>query len=109
MIRVWWYALASALLPVSLALANGDHGQTFEHGHRWGGGGGFGMIFGIIVMIVVIAAIVGVIVLLVRWLTPARPQRGGSERTALGILEERFARGEIDAQEFQERRRTLEE
>ena len=60
-------------------------------------------------MIVVIAAIVGVIVLLVRWLTPARPQRGGSERTALGILEERFARGEIDAQEFQERRRTLEE
>ena len=109
MIRVWWYAFASALLSVSLALANGDHGQTFEHGHRWGGGGGFGMIFGIIVMIVVIAAIVGVVVLVVRWLAPRPMPRGGGKTTALDILEERFARGENDAQEFRERRRILEE
>ena len=107
MIRAWWYALASALLPLSLALANGDHGPRSDHPHMWGGGGGFGMIFGIIVMIVVIAAIVAVIVLLVRWLAPGPAQRTG--KSALDILEERFARGEIDAQEFQDRRRTLEE
>ena len=107
MIRAWWYALASAASPQSLALVNGDHGRSYDHPHAWGGGGGFGMIFGVVVMIVVIAAIVGVIVLVVRWLGPGPALR--TERTALDILEERFARGEIDAQEFQERRRTLEE
>ena len=35
--------------------------------------------------------------------TEAAPQRA----TALEILEERFARGEIDRQEFEERRRSL--
>ncbi|HZJ49641.1 MAG TPA: SHOCT domain-containing protein [Actinomycetota bacterium] len=33
---------------------------------------------------------------------------GGSERRALEILEERFARGEIDRDEFEERKRVLE-
>ena len=99
-----WLAGAAMTSIATQALANGDHGQrAFEHPHMWGGGG---MIFGAIVMILVVAAIIGLVVLTVRWFGGG-PARRGSGRTALDILEERFARGEIDAQEFQERRRTL--
>ncbi|MGI8708934.1 MAG: SHOCT domain-containing protein [Actinomycetota bacterium] len=35
--------------------------------------------------------------------------RSGSDRRAIEILEERFARDEIDRDEFEERRRALEE
>lgn len=69
----------------------------------------YGMIFGPIMMITVLVTVVVVTVLLVRWL-------GGSghtaphlppDRTPLDILKERFARGEIDKEEFEERRQTL--
>jgi putative membrane protein len=56
-----------------------------------------------------IALIVLVIVLLVVWITrrsgPTGRSGGGDD--ALRILEERFARGEIDREEFEGRRRTL--
>ena len=98
-----WLAGAALATFATQALANGEHGtRAFDHPHMWGGGG---MIFGGIAMILVVAAIIVLVVLAVRWLGPAR--RAGSGRTSLDILEERFARGEIDAQEFQERRRTL--
>jgi putative membrane protein len=62
-------------------------------------------------MIVFIAAIVAVVVLMFRWLGgshgSAPPPPPG--RTPLDILKERFARGEIDKEEFEERRRVLEE
>ena len=77
--------------------------------HMWDGGW-HGWIFGPIMMIVFIAVAVVVVVLLVRWL-------GGSGHGAVShappgkapfeILRERFARGEIDKQEFEERRRVL--
>lgn len=34
-------------------------------------------------------------------------REGRGDSSAVGILEERFARGEIDREEFEERRRTL--
>ena len=107
MTRHLLFALLGATAAVSQAWAGGDHGRMMDHPHMWGGGGGFGMFFGLIVMILVIAAIVGLIVLVVRWLAPAK--RSGAANTALDILKERFARGEIDAQEFADRRRVLEE
>jgi len=57
-----------------------------------------------------IALIVVVIVLLVLWVArrSGPPGGAGGDRgDALRILEERFARGEIDREEFEERRRTL--
>ncbi len=52
------------------------------------------------------------VILLVVWgvkaLSGSDDRRSG-ERRALQILEERFARGEIDRGEFEERRRALEE
>jgi putative membrane protein len=74
-------------------------------------GGGWWMFLGPLMMIVFIAAIVAAVVLMVRWL-------GGSHgaaplpppgRAPLDILKERFARGEIDKEEFEERRRVLDE
>jgi len=67
------------------------------------------MIFGPIFMILVLAAVIAVAVLLVRWLGgsgrgEASPPSG---RTALDILKERYARGEIDKEEYEERRRIL--
>ena len=71
---------------------------------------GFGMIFGPLFFVVVLALVIAVAVLLVRWL--AGPWQGASHpvppgRTPLDILRERFARGEIDKDEFEERRRVL--
>jgi putative membrane protein len=70
----------------------------------------YGMIFGPIMMITVLATVVVVVVLLVRWLggsghgaAPHSPPA----KTPLDILKERFARGEIDREEFEERRRVL--
>jgi len=80
-----------------------------SHMMGWSGGW-FGMIFGPIFMILVLALAIAVAVLLVRWLggasstaTPHQPPA----RTPLDILKERFARGEIDKEEFEDRRRTL--
>ncbi len=52
------------------------------------------------------------VVLLVRWL--GRPGHGGAlhsppGKTPLDNLKERFAKGEIDKEEFEERRRVLDE
>jgi len=74
--------------------------------YNWDGGWwGFGM--GLVWLLFLGLIVVGV-VLLVRYLwgaggTPSRPEGN----RALDILDERFARGEIDRQEYEERRRIL--
>jgi len=89
------------------ALADGPEGAGYAHHGMWGGGWG-GMFFGLIMMLLVIAAIVAVVVLVVRVLGGGGFGTGKpSGKTPTDILEERFARGEIDAAEFEERRRVL--
>lgn len=75
-------------------------------------GGWYGMFFGPLFMILTLVVVVGAIVFLVQWLggtwqglQPPRHLPPG--RTPLDILKERFARGEIDQKEFEERRRVL--
>lgn len=67
------------------------------------GMGGFGWLFMILFWVLVIIGIVA----LVRWL----PGGGGgaSGNRALEILKERYARGEIDEEEFRKRARDLRE
>jgi len=75
------------------------------------GAGWYGMIFGPVFMILVLAVVIAVAVLIVRWLGGpwygAPPHYPPPGRTPLDILKERFARGEIDKNEFEERRRVL--
>ncbi|MDH3233845.1 MAG: SHOCT domain-containing protein [Alphaproteobacteria bacterium] len=80
------------------------------HMHMWGGG--YGWFFGPIMMIAFIAVTVIVIVLIVRWLggtshASLHPAHGPLGKTPIDILKERYARGEIDKEEFEERRKVL--
>ena len=100
------------LLSPALAVAQEIPSHPYYGGHMWGNGMWGGGIFGPLMMIFYIVLLVGVIVIVVRWLSgsslggnlPAS-QAGGD---AMEILKKRFARGEIDKDEFDERRRTLE-
>ncbi len=85
-----------------------EQGGPYYGPHMWGGGSW--MIFGPMMMIVFIAAIVIVVVLVVRWLggsSQGRTPYPPSGKAPLDILKERFAKGEIDKEEFEERRRAL--
>ena len=102
--------LAAITLAGMEAMAQAQQGG-YEHGHGWHGswsGGWGGMIFGPFMMILFVAAVVFLVVVALRWLGAGHgPTRGPDGKAALDILEERFARGEIDRDEFEERRRTL--
>jgi len=82
--------------------------------HMWGDGWP-GMIFGPLMMVFWLVVVVGAVVLLVRWLGGGSaaggrgrgPGQGG--RSPLDILKERYARGEIDDEEYARRRRVLED
>ncbi len=104
-------ALFTALSVPWLVWADQVGEAGYGHGQMWGHGWG-GMIFGPLMMIVFIAVIVAVVVLMVRWLggvgaAGGGPAQGPKPKAALEILEERFARGEIDKDEFESRRQAL--
>jgi putative membrane protein len=81
--------------------------QTYgDHPHMGAGGWG-GMILGPIMMIVFIALIVGAVVLVVRWTGLGSSALAGGANKARNILDERFARGEIDKDDYEERKRVL--
>ncbi len=74
--------------------------------HDWGWGSGwmwlmplFGMAW--------FALMIVVIVLLVRWLGGGNGDRSASTRTARNILDERYARGEIDREEYKLRKNDI--
>ncbi len=76
-----------------------------------GFGGGLGMgLFGIVFMAAFwIAVIVGIVVL-IRWAvvsTRAGHQAGDPRNSTLDILRQRYARGEINREEFEEKRKAL--
>ena len=107
-----WTALLGALaaLGASPAAAQQGQGGYYGHGHMWDGGGWW-MFLGPLWMLVILGVLIAGIVLLVRWLGGG-PVVGGhgpaASSRALDILKERFARGEIDEEEFEKRRRLLE-
>ena len=107
---------ASASLPLipSAAWAQGPaDADRYGYGpHMWWGGGWHAMIFGPLLMIFLLAVAIAIALLLVRWLggpwhSAATLTPPPAARSALDILKERFARGEIDKNEYEERRRVL--
>lgn len=106
--KVWLSALPAGLSPAwfpfaAVAQDYGDRGPLWAHGWGWEWGH---MLFGSIMMVLFWGGLILVVVLAVRWLG-AGAGRAPGRKGSLEILEERFARGEIDKQEFEERRRLL--
>lgn len=102
--------LAAAAYLVAPDIAAAQQTQGLYYGpHMWGAGW-HEWFLGPIMMIFFLALTVAVIVLVVRWF--GGPGHGGPMhappgRTPLDILKERFAKGEIDKEEYEERRRVL--
>ena len=93
---------ATGAPPVAWAQDRGDWSWGM-HAMSWmWGAWGLGMMA---MMLVSWSLVIAGIVLGIRWLA-GQGQRSGSDR-ALDILRERYARGEIDKDEFEARRRDL--
>ena len=94
--------MAAVLFVPAPALGQGigNHGHFFD-----GGAMGFGlmMIIGPIFMLALIAGIAAVVFFVFRGMGGG----GSGNQRAIEILQERFARGEIDRDEFEERRQAL--
>ena len=69
----------------------------------FGGMGGWGMGFGGFFMLLIWALVIVGAVFFVRWFIDQ--SRGG--RTALQILQERYARGELQREEYEQKKRDL--
>jgi putative membrane protein len=65
---------------------------------------GWGMGFGMIIWLVILAAIIAGVV----WLVRSQPVGGGQRHSkGLDALEERYARGEIDRDEYLQKKRDI--
>lgn len=95
-------------LPLGGALA-----QRQGNDWMWHSSSGWGhMIFGGLMMILFWGAVIVSIIFLVRWLSGhlgSSHSPAPTQQTPLDILKERFARGEIDKDEYEERRKLLSE
>jgi putative membrane protein len=71
---------------------------------NWGYGMGWG--WSIIMMVFWIAVIVGII-FLIRWIALSTDRRHETEDSAMEILRNRYAKGEINKDEFEEKKKDL--
>ncbi len=98
-------AIITLLASLASAAAVRAQGRGPGWMHDWGTGWGWGgMWLGPLFMIVPLALLIALIVVLVRWLGGGSDDGGRRVRTAREILDERYARGEIDREEYQRRR-----
>lgn len=100
-------AIAGAIGSVGSAAWAEGPGRGAYYDHMMGDYGvGYGPgFFGVGMMILFWAIIIGAAVLIVRWLMDKDRTRGSS---ALDILKERLARGEVDPAEYEARKKALE-
>jgi len=99
------------LFPGDMALAQWRGYENCPLGPGMMGGWGMGW-FGMIFMVAFWVLIIVGLVVLIRWLFQASRGRSSVEQavaTALDILKERYARGELDREEYQQKKRDLEE
>jgi putative membrane protein len=75
-------------------------GYMGDYGHGWGGMG--------ISMILIWVVLIAAIVLLVKYAAGSGSWAGRDrEKSALDLLKERYARGEIEREEFEQKKRDL--
>lgn len=107
------FVMSLFIIPLFLEEALAQWGGGYGGRHmgpgmmgEWGMGGWFSMIF---MMIFWVLVIVGLL-LLIKWLlqtTKKRPDTMYGGSGAMDILKERYARGEIDKEEFEAKKKDL--
>ena len=76
--------------------------------NEWGNFSGWGMGFGFIFMLLFWGLAILGIVALIRWLiTQSSSNRSSRDKSPLEIVQERYARGEIDREEYEQKKRDL--
>ena len=105
-------SILMALAALPAAAQDAPPGWRYGPGMMGHGGWALMMFFGPLMMILFVAAVVVLVAFAFRWLGGHGLHGVGHAPTPLGkapidILKERFARGEIDKAEFEERRRVL--
>lgn len=74
-----------------------------------GSGMGWGAGFGGLYMILFWAVVIAVVVVLVKWIFGGSARTGmPSRKSALDVLKERYARGDIGREEFEQKKRDIE-
>ncbi len=95
--------IAALLGSVAPAMAQQDGPWRMHEWMGWGSGWG-GMFLGPLFMIMWLAILVAVIAMVLRWLPGGSPGANTPRPTPRDILDERYARGEIDREEYLRRR-----
>lgn len=76
---------------------------------HWGGYGWDGGWLGWVGMVIWWVLLVMLVLAAIRWLSERAGQSGGARgKSALEILQERYAKGEIEKKEYEEKRKALE-
>jgi len=96
--------LVFASMPAWAQVNEGRPGY-WHHGMDWGWGH---MVFGGLMMIAFWGGIIVLVVFAVRWLgRNSNDQTPPTNNSAIDILNERFAQGEIETEEFEDRKKRL--
>ena len=87
------------IAPMSFALAHGNSWQMMDWGHMGNGIGGF------IMFLIILLALIGVVVYFV--VNRDRLREEYLEDTALEIIKQRYAKGELTKQKYSEMKKDL--
>jgi len=114
MSRYSLFVSTNMLLCLAASNVAAQQGGNPDYGHHNWDGPWHGWFMGPLVMMLFLAVLVIAVVLLVRWFSSRGENHStgghmGAANSALDILKERFARGEIDKDEYEERRKTLQD
>ena len=105
------HGMISTFALLCIVLIETAQAQTAPgYQYMWGDWGWGHMIFGSLMMVLFWGGIIVAVVLLFRRVgggSTGAAAPPSSTKTALEILKERFARGDIDKEEFEERKRLL--
>lgn len=108
MIALWTTVFPGLLCSPGPAYAQWGPGPQYMHSF-WGGMGWIGMLFSLLILIILAL----ILILTVRWLlqnSRSRSQGNVSNSPsskAVELLKERYARGEIDREEFEQKKQDL--